>query len=308
MPGADGVGERDRAGAIGVEQARDAEVRVAPERQRVEEVVVHAAVDHVDAAQPGRRPHVDDVVVHEQVAAFDERHAHLAREERVLEVGRVADARRQDDEGRIGDVRRRERAQRRQQRLAVLRDRADLVAIEEPRHHPLGDLAVGEHVGHAARHAQVVLEHDEPAVLEPHEIAAGDRDVDVAVDPDAAHLAPEVPAAVEQVARHDAFGENPALVVDVLEEEVDGRQPLREARSERAPLGRGDDPGQQVEGEDPLRALFVAVDGEGDALGQEGLVGLDLPQRRARPPRRPGARRRAARTAAGRPAASNISS
>ena len=50
--GADGVGERDVAGAIGVEQAGDAEVRVAAERQRIEEVVVDAAVDDVDARRP----------------------------------------------------------------------------------------------------------------------------------------------------------------------------------------------------------------------------------------------------------------
>jgi hypothetical protein len=31
----------------------------------------------------------------------------------------------------------------------------------------------------------------------------------------------------------------------------------------------GDDAGHQVEGEDALGALFVAVDGEGDALAEE---------------------------------------
>ena len=283
-------------------------MRIAPERQRVEEIVVHAAIDHVDAAQAGGRAHVDDVVVHEEVAALDERHAHLAGEERVLEVGRVADARRQHDEGRIGDMRRRERAQRGQQGLAVLGDRADLIAIEEPRHHALGDLAVGEHVGHAARHPQVVFEHDEAAVLEPHQVAAGDRHVDVAVDADAAHLAPEVPAAVEQVARHHAFGQNPPLVVDVLEEEVDRGQALRQAADERAPLGGGDDPGQEVERKNPLRALLVAVDGEGDALGEEGLVRLDLAQ--AKLPGRGGAEliEEGPVLRAGGPAASNISS
>ena len=165
----------------------------------------------------------------EQVAAFDERDAHLAGEERVLEVGGVADAWRQHDECRIGDVRRRQRAQRRQQRLPVLRDRADLVAIEEPRHHALGDLAVGEHVRHAARHAQVVFEDDEPAVFQADEIAARHRHVDVAVHADAAHLAAEVLAAVEQLPRNDALGEDPALVIDVLQEQVDGRQALRQA-------------------------------------------------------------------------------
>ncbi len=230
MPGADGVGQRDVAGAIGVEQSGDAEVRIAPERQRIEEVVVDAAIDHVDAPQAGRRAHVDDVVVDEEVAAFDERDAHLAREERVLEIRGVADAGRQHDERRIGDVRRRQRAQRREQRLSVLRDRTDLIAIEQARHHALGHLAVGEHVRDAARHAQVVLEDDEAAVLQADEVAARDRHVDVAVHADAAHLAAEVPAAVEQLARDDALGEDAALVVDVLQEQVDGGQALRQAR------------------------------------------------------------------------------
>ena len=130
---------------------------------------------------------------------------------------------------------------------------------------------------HAARHAQVVFEHDEAAVLETHQVGAGDRHVDVAVDADAAHFAPVVPAAVHQLARHDALGEDASLVVDVLEKEVDRDQPLRQAALQRVPLARRDDARQQIEREDPLGALLVAVDREGDALRQEGAVGLDLP-------------------------------
>ena len=89
-PRADRVGKRDVACAVRVQQPRDAEMRVRPERQRIEKVVVDAAVDHVHALQPRGRPHVDDVVVDEEVAAFDERDAHLAREKRVLEVRGVA--------------------------------------------------------------------------------------------------------------------------------------------------------------------------------------------------------------------------
>ena len=171
--------------------------------------------------QSGGRAHVDDVVVDEQVAAFDQRHAHLAREKRVLEVGRVADAWRQHDERRIDRDRRRQRPERRQQRLTVVRDRAHAIAIEQSRQHALGDLAVRQHVGDAARHAQVVLEHHEPAVLEPNEIGARHRDVDVAMDVHAAHFAAVVPAALHQVAGHDAFGENPRVVINVLQEQVD---------------------------------------------------------------------------------------
>ena len=89
------------------------------------------------------------------------------------------------------------------------------------------------------------------------------------MDADAAHLAPVVAAAVDQLARDDALGEDAPLVVDVLQEQVDRGQPLRQAALERVPLARRDDARQQVEREDALGALLVAVDRERDALGQE---------------------------------------
>ena len=128
------------------------------------------------------------------------------------------------------------------------------------------------------------------------------------MDADAAHLAPVVPAAVDQVARHHAFGEDPPLVVDVLEKQVDRGQPLRQAAIERAPLGGGDDARQQVERKDALGALFVAVDGEGDALRQKGLVGLDLAQPQLLGRGGPQLLEERLALRAGGPAASNISS
>jgi len=54
-------------------------------------------------------------------------------------------------------------------------------------------------------------------------------------------------------------------VVDVLQEQVDGREPLREAAFERVPLAAGENARQQVEREDALGPLVVAVHCEGDA-------------------------------------------
>ena len=91
--GADRVRERDVAGAVGVHQARHAEQAVVAEDERVEEVVVDAAVDDVDPLQPARRAVKTRLSVHDEIAALDELDAHLAREERVLEVRRVVRAR-----------------------------------------------------------------------------------------------------------------------------------------------------------------------------------------------------------------------
>ena len=65
-------------------------------------------------------------------------------------------------------------------------------------------------------------------------------------------------------------------MVDVLQEQIDGRQSLRESAFERVPLAAGDDPREQVEWEDPLRALIVSIHGEGDALREERAVGFEL--------------------------------
>ena len=93
--GARGVDQRDVAAAVGVHQAGDAQRAVGAEAERVDEVVVDAAVDHVDPPQAAGGAHVDEVVVDDQVAAFDQLDAHLSRQEAVLEIRRVEDARRE---------------------------------------------------------------------------------------------------------------------------------------------------------------------------------------------------------------------
>ena len=82
-------------------------IDVGQEVQRVEELVVDAAVHDVDALFAARRPHVEHVVAADEVAALDELDAHLPGEERVLEVRRVVHARREQDDRRVVDATRR---------------------------------------------------------------------------------------------------------------------------------------------------------------------------------------------------------
>jgi hypothetical protein len=131
--GAEGVGHGDVAGAIGVEQARAAERRIGAEDERIAEVVVDAAIDDVDALEAVGGAHVDDVVVGDQVAAFDQIDAHLAGEVGVLEVGGVEDARREQHDIRLGAALGRQRAQRGQQQLRIVLDGAHAVAVKELR-------------------------------------------------------------------------------------------------------------------------------------------------------------------------------
>ena len=56
---AGGVGQRDAPGAIGVHQAGDAQHRIGAEGLGIEEVVVDAAIDHVDALEAAGGAHED---------------------------------------------------------------------------------------------------------------------------------------------------------------------------------------------------------------------------------------------------------
>jgi hypothetical protein len=81
----------------------------------IEKIVVDAAIDDVDAFGSLRRAHEDEVVLHEQIAAFDQLHAELVGKERVLVVGGIVDAGREQHDRRIGaGGRRRHRLQGRQ--------------------------------------------------------------------------------------------------------------------------------------------------------------------------------------------------
>ena len=67
-------------------------------------------------------------------------------------------------------------------------------------------------------------------------------------------------------------GEYFGVGVDVAEKQVEGGDALREPALDRFPFPGGDQARQQIVREDALGAFFAAVDGEGDALGEEGKI------------------------------------
>ena len=71
----------------------------------------------------------------------------------------------------------------------------------------------------------------------------------------------------------DAVGDDPPRAVDVVDESVDRPHPLLEPGREPRPFARGEDARDDVERDDPLGRLLVAIDGEGDAEAAEGGFG-----------------------------------
>ena len=269
------VGQHHISSAVGIEEAGHTQARVLAESERVEEIIVDAAVDHIHALKARGGTHIDYVVVHQEIAALDQFDAHLPRQECVLEIGRVENARR--EQARLSARAARgtgwsQSAQRGQQSLRVVIDgqtRSRGTAWGKPLQH----FPVRQYVRYAAGNAQIVFEEGKAAVGQTDEIGAADTDVDSARNVESAHFAAEVAAPVHQFARDDTFRQDPSLVIDVFEEQVQGGEALGQAVLDLAPLCVWNDPRQQIVGEYALGALFVAIDPEGDALMQEREVG-----------------------------------
>ena len=73
---------------------------------------------------------------------------------------------------------------------------------------------------------------------------------------------------------HAAGAEDLLAVVDVVEEGVERLHALLDALRQPAPFGAGDDARHDVEGDQPLGRLRLAVDGEGDAGLAEDALGV----------------------------------
>ena len=279
---ADHVGDRDVAGARRVEHARAADQRVGTEVQRVEELVVDAAVDHVDAVLALGRAHVDDAVAAHEVATLYERHAHLAGEERVLEVRRVVDARASApprwDRGPCRSVPSPRSAwSSRPGSPPPVRPMALEQVGEDLRH----GAAVLDDVGDPRRAAQVVLEHPESSVRSRTRSmpATCTRTPPGAGSPAAAV---EVRRGHDQPVRDDAVVQDRSLAVDVGEEGLEGPHPLDQARARRVPLLRVEDPGTRSSG----NGARPARERERDALVTKRSVAPRAPRSSRSPPAR----------------------
>jgi len=90
--GADGIGDGDAAAAVGGEESRDAEHGVGAKHQGIEEVVVDAAVDHIDALRALGGAHEYCFVSDEEILPFHQLDTHLLSQECVFEIRAIVGA------------------------------------------------------------------------------------------------------------------------------------------------------------------------------------------------------------------------
>src|SRR5205809_1259672 len=149
---------------------------------------------------------------------------------------------------------------------------ADAVDLEQSRENALQNFAIGQHVGDTAGDAQIVFENSKAAVGQSHQVGAADADVDAARDRQAAHLATKMFAAEDQFARHNAIGQNAALMVDVLQKKIERGDALGESALNDMPFIAGNDSRQKIVGENALSSLLVSVNGERNSLVKKRQV------------------------------------
>ena len=81
-------------------------------------------------------------------------------------------------------------------------------------------------------------------------------------------------AGVDDAAGNDAVFNDLAFVVNIFQEKIQRRDPLRQSALNFLPFRRRDDSGQQIVRKNPLRSLLASIDGESDSLVEKRLVGL----------------------------------
>ena len=210
------------------------------------------------AFEPGDRPHIQHVVVaDDEVVALYELDAELLGEKGVLEVSRIVDPRRQDRHHRVvlvgGDTR-----QQSAELGDVVVDGLDAVRPEQLREGPLGDDPILEQVRNPGRDAEVVLEDVDGAVLTAHEIASADVCPHTAGGIEAHALGPEARRSREELGRHDTRADTALVVVDVVNEEVQGPQTLNEPAPDPIPFRSRQDAGDDVERPGPVDRRILA--------------------------------------------------
>ncbi len=201
--------------------------------------------------------------------------AHLAGQEGVLEIGRVAHTGGEQHHDRLLGTNRRGPPQRVEQPPRIGSNRPHMLLQEQAGKDAGHGPAVLHHVGHAGRHLQVVLEYPQEPCLVADDIDPCEVDPHAVRRLDTVRRPAKPGRGGEQRPRHHPVPDHLARPVDVGEKRLQRAYPLHDARFDQLPLGRRDQPRDQVEREDPL---FAGM-GEHDALVAEAAIpGLRPPR------------------------------
>ena len=271
-----GVGDGHPAGRIGRHQAPHPQHRITAEHGRIEEVVVDAPVNHIHRFEAGGTAHPDPVALADQITPFHQLDAHLLGQVAVLEVGAVEHPRRQQHHlGLVGPGG--QLPQGLEQMGGIVVDRLDGATGEQAREHALHHAPVLEEIGHPRRAAQVVLQHPPGADAVADQIQAGDVTPLAQGGLKALQLGPPALGTLHILPGNHPVIEDALVAVDIGQEQVDRFEALDQTPFQGLPFAGADQPGQGIEGQDPLGALVAGIvepEGGAEALEQHAGGGM----------------------------------
>ena len=300
-PGARSIRQSNIPPLAGVQQPGRPQQRIGAKSQRVYKVIVNPAVDDIHPAQPFGSPHIDDAVADGKIAPLHQLGPQLPGQKDMLVKSGVVHAGSEQGDGRIRAPLRRQLPQCSQQSLPVVFHFQDAGTAVKPAQAGFGRLAVRQHIRHARRHPQVVLQHREP-VISADQISAADGNPGAIGRRKAAQLGPILRAAIHQIRRNDAVADDAGaagagiirasvarLPVHILQEHIEGFETLRQPGFNLPPVGGRHYARHAVYGNDALVGLIVPIDIKSDALvGKRAsyplgdavqVVGDEFPQR-----------------------------
>ena len=225
--------------------------------------------------QPVNRLQPDPVVAHRQVAAFDERKAEIARQQRMLEVGFVVRPRGEQDDVRRAVAARRPAQQRRAQCLEVRGEVLHRQLAEHLREDARNDEPVLERVARTRRRLRAVAHHPPASVGRARQVGRVLQQVHAAHRLQALRRAEKAAVAEDHGRRNGAALQQRLRAVDVAEDAVEQVGALGDAGLDRIPFVGRQEQRQRVDFPRAVGSHGVVVDVVGDAL----LADLPLGQR-----------------------------
>ena len=159
-------------------------------------------------------------------------------------------------------------------RIAVHRSHAEL--LEQFRAQPHHRLAVFQHVADPRGRTRIVLQHEEFVRPGADQIDAADMRPDAVRRTNAQHLGPELRIEEDQVLGQHARLQDLLRAINVVKKGVDRLDALHQPLGKPRPFIGEEDARDDVEGDDPLAGVIVAIDGEGDAELAKGRLGRFL--------------------------------
>ena len=271
--GAERIGEHDAAFAQRVDEARHAEAGLGVELERIGEIAVDAAPDHVRPLQPGNGAHVDFAIAHRKVAAFDEQKAEIAGEIGLLEIGFVERTRRQQADARIRSLRHRHEAQT--ESLEERREPLDIHVAVKRRKSARQDQAIGQRIAGARWRLGAIAENPPAPVRAPADVGSVNMQEFIARRLHADQGMQKVGAAGDRGRRQIARSDQLALAINIGEDPLHQLHALLDPLCDLTPFAGVYE--QRHMGQRPGPFARVAVDAVGDA----GVANVPVRRRKA---------------------------